>query len=99
MTAGQLPREEILLRDHAEPVERVRHDSLALGLPHVPVRQRNVQILGDREVVDQMILLEDESDVLLVERNALLGVHAMHRLAEEPELTVPVMIEHAEDGE
>src|SRR5215831_17105671 len=71
LTAGQLAWIEILLADHAELVERVRDDRLALRLLHVPVRERDVEVFRDREIVDQMVLLEDEADVLLVERHTL----------------------------
>ena len=99
LPAGELPRIEILLADHAEPVERVGDDRLALRLLHVPVRQRDVEVLGDGEIVDQVVLLEDEADVLLVQRDALLVAHRVHRVAEEEELARPRAVEHAEDRE
>ena len=32
-------------------------------LLHVPVRERDLEILGDRQIVEQVVLLEDEADV------------------------------------
>src|SRR3712207_8877323 len=46
-----------------------------------------------------VVLLEDEADVLLVERDALLGAHRVHGLAEEEVLPLPAVVEHAEDRE
>src|SRR5688572_18548906 len=96
LSAGELTREEVLLRDHAEAIEGVGHDRLAFGLLHVPVGERDVEVFGDGEVVDEMILLEDEADMRLVESHALLRVHPMHRLAGEPVFAAPAVIQHAE---
>src|SRR5690242_6394476 len=46
-----------------------------------------------------MILLEDEADVLLVQRDAPLVWHRVHWMADEVELAGPGAIEHAQDGE
>jgi hypothetical protein len=46
-----------------------------------------------------MVLLEDEADVLLVERDALLVTHRVDRLPKQVVLPTPAAVEHAEDAE
>ena len=60
---------------------------------------RETEILGDGQVVDQMVLLKDETDVLLVQRHTLLVAHRVNRVAEEEELARPRAVEHAENRE
>ena len=99
LAAGELVREEVLLADDLEAVERVGHDRGALGALDVAVGERDVEVLGDREVVEQVVLLEDEADVLFVELDALLRLHRVDLVLEQPVFARPVVVEHAEDRE
>ncbi len=76
LAAGELRGIEILLRDDAEAIEHVGDDALALGLADVAVGERQLDVLVDRQVVEQVIALEDEADVALLERRALLRARA-----------------------
>src|SRR5207245_2523816 len=99
LAARELPREEIFLRNDSEPVRRVGNERVALTLLDVAVRQRDIEVLRHREVVEQVILLKHEPDVLLVERHAVLGLHLVHQVVQEAVLAGPVAVEHAEHGE
>src|SRR5436190_1094474 len=99
LAARELPRKEVLLRDDPKAVERVGDERVALALLDVAVRQRHIEVLRHREIVEQVVLLEHEPDVLLVERHTVLGLHLVHRVVEEAVFTRPVAVEHAEDGE
>ena len=68
LAARELVGEEVLLADHLEAVEGVADQRLALGALDLAVGKRHLEILVDRQVVEQMVALEDEADVLLVER-------------------------------
>jgi hypothetical protein len=83
LAAGELVGEELLLRHDLEPIERVGDDGLTLRLLHVPIRQRDVEVLLHGEAVNQVVLLEHEADVLLVQLVALLDGELVHRLAQE----------------
>src|SRR5690606_36027137 len=72
LPAGELSRVEILLADDLESVENLGDAGLTLLARHVAVRQRDVQILVDGQVVEQMEVLEHEADVVLVQPVALL---------------------------
>ena len=60
------------MRDDAEAVEDVGDDALALGLLHVAVGERQLDVLVDGQVVEQVVALEHEADVALLQRRAIL---------------------------
>src|SRR5262245_3111577 len=70
LPTGQLAGEQVFLPDDLETVQRVSHDSLALRPFDVTIRKRDVEILRDSQIVEQMKLLEDKTNVLLVQRRA-----------------------------
>src|SRR5262249_43074442 len=99
LAAGELRRVEILLRDDVEAVERVGDQAGALRALDVLVGEREVEVLGDRQIVQQVVALEDEPDVALVKGRALLRTERVDRMSEEVELARPGGVEHAEDPE
>src|SRR5579862_1898515 len=82
-----------------KPVERVRYRSLALGSFDVTIGKRNIQILSHGEAVQQVILLKDESDVLLIDFGAPLLIHLVDGLAQEIKLAGPRRVEHSKNAE
>lgn len=99
LTAGELVGEEILFGDDVEAVESVANKAGAFFLRNVFVGERNFKIFVDSEVVDQVIRLEDETDVVFVEFVALFGVHFVYGLIKEVVFAAPGGIEHADDAE
>src|SRR5688572_28097709 len=73
LAAGELRRIEVLLGHDPEAVERIGDQRLSLVLPDVAVGQRQVEVLGNREVVQQVIALEHEADGALLEVETLLA--------------------------
>src|SRR5581483_5113052 len=99
LTARELIRIEILLADDLEAVEDVGHHALAIFSADIPIRERNLEVLVHRQVVEQVIALEYEPDVLLVQFRALLRIQPMDRLLHEVVLAGPRAVVHAEDVE
>ncbi len=99
LAAGQLTGIEILLRHHAETIERVGHRGLAIIGLHVAVRQRHREILGDGEVVDEVILLEHEPHVLFAQGDAVLVLQFVDVVLEQAILSRPVAVEHSQHRE
>src|SRR5689334_18404178 len=99
LCARELGLGQVLLFARLESVERVRDDRRALRALHVAVGERDVEVLRDGEVVEQVVLLEDEPDVLLVELDPLLRLQPVDLVVEQPILARPVVIEHPEDRE
>ena len=80
LATRELRRIEVLLADDLKPVENLSDARLAFLARYVAIRQRYVEVLVDRQVVEQVKLLEYEADVLLVQRVALLHVHLVNGL-------------------
>ena len=76
LSAGELVRIEVLLADDVEAVEDVADHALALGALDVAVGERQVDVLVDGQVVEQVIALEHEADVLLLQPQPVLAATA-----------------------
>src|SRR5437773_1305654 len=79
--------------------ERAGHHGTGRRAGQVAGGEGDFQVLGDGELVEEMELLEDETDVALSELGADLGRELVHRLAEKVVLALEGAVEHAEDGE
>ncbi len=88
LAAGELAGIEILLAHDAEAVERVADQALALGRLDVAVGERQVEVLVDREVVDQVVALEDEADVRSLQRLPVLRLERLDRAVHEDVLAL-----------
>ena len=66
LSARELAGIQVLLADDVEPIEDVADHAVAIGFLDVAVRQRHVEVLVHRQVIEQVIALEHEADVLLV---------------------------------
>jgi hypothetical protein len=69
---------EVLLAHDLEAVEDVGDARLALARRDVAVAQRQVEVLRHRQVVDQVVVLEDEADLVALQRLALFRVERVH---------------------
>ena len=83
LAAGELRRKEILLAHDVEAVQRVGDQRLALCARHVLVAQRKVNVFGNRQLVEQVIALEDHAHAALCQFSTLLASHGVHRIAIE----------------
>jgi hypothetical protein len=78
-------------------IEHVGDDALAFRLAHVAIGERQLDVLVDCQVVEQVIALEDEPDVALLQCGALLGGQRVNRMAHQVILAAPGAVVHAED--
>src|ERR1041384_7367823 len=74
LSTGKLGRIEILLTDDLKSIERVADDRLAILPTHVSIRERQLEILEHRLIVEQVGTLKDEADVFVPQFSALLGL-------------------------
>src|ERR1041384_809580 len=74
LSTGKLGRIEILLTDDLKSIERVADDRLAILPTHVSIRERQLEILEHRLIVEQVVTLKDEADVFVPQFSALLGL-------------------------
>ena len=96
LPARELIREQVLLADHLEAVQSIRHDGLALAAADVAVGERNLEVLVHRQRIEQVVALEHESEVLLVNLVAVLFAQRMDRVIEEMILAGPGGIVHSD---
>src|SRR5581483_4513185 len=87
------------LSDNVEAVQGIANQAHSFLVGNVPVGKRNLEILEYRQVVDQMVALEDEAYVVLVKLIALLGVQSVNRLFHEVVLAGPGTVQHSDDAE
>ena len=99
LTARELRGEEVFLADDAEAIKGVSDQSLTLGAGDVFVGERQVDVLGDGEVVEQVIALKDHADVAAGEVGAALAGEGLDGGAVEGELAGPGVVEHGKDVE
>jgi hypothetical protein len=90
---------KIFLGHNLEAVENVGHHPLPFFGGQVLVRERQVDVLGDGQVVQQVIALEDHADALAGEVGALLAIELVHRRFAEPVLALPAVVEQRENVE
>src|ERR1051326_7146653 len=72
LAAGELARIQVLFSDDVKLIERVADDRVAPGFVYVPIGERDVEVLVNGQIVEEMISLENEADLLVPERGAFL---------------------------
>src|SRR5437762_13874914 len=96
LATGKLPRIQIFFADNLKTIERVGHERGTFALTIMPIRKRNIEILVNRQIVEQMILLENESDLLISQGAPPFQFKMIHRVSTKKKFPVPPVIVHAE---
>ena len=97
LPTGKLPRVQIFFADDLKTVERVGHQGSSLALTITSIGERNIEVLVNSEIVEQMILLKDKSNLFVSQSCALFRLQMMHRRFVEKVFTRPAVIVHAEN--
>src|SRR6266853_195669 len=93
LSAGKLVWEQVLLPDNVEAIQNVADQAHALFVRNVFVGQWNFQIFEDSKIVDQVVALENETNIGFVQFVALLDVEFVDRLVEKIIFAIPRAIE------
>ena len=64
----------------------------------VAIGERQVEIFGDGEIVEQVILLENEADIFFVQLDAVAIIELVDRVIEQVVFAFPRAVEHADDA-
>src|SRR5439155_25828734 len=72
LAAGKLAWVQIFFTDDPKAIEHVGHERGALAFTVAAIRQRYIEVLVNRQVIEQMILLKHEADLLVSQRSTLL---------------------------
>ena len=84
------------LRDDLEAIERVGDQALPLAARNVFVGKREINVFLHGEVIEQVVALEDHSDILLRQFGCAVCVSVVHGLFAEPILALPLVVEQRE---
>src|SRR5437660_9148116 len=63
----------------------------------MPIREWNIEVLVNLQIAEQVILLENESDLLISQSGPLFCLQKMHRGLIEKVFAAPSVIVHAEN--
>src|SRR6185369_6840423 len=90
---------EILLTDNLKSVQNVGDHGFPFASTDVAVGKRNIEVFVHSQVVQQMILLEDKSDMTLIEFRPSLWFQEVNVFAEETVFAAPCDVQHAENAQ
>src|SRR6266513_347061 len=99
LAPGELHRVMLRAMHHADPLERLLHALGALRPRHATVGERQLDILGDGEIADQIEGLEHEADPPVADSGSLGRRQVSHRLVLEQVAPVARRIEQTENRE
>src|ERR1051326_8882181 len=99
LSAGKLVWVATFFPDDLETVQNVGHHAGALCARDIAIGERNVNILLDGQVVEQVITLEDEAHVAAVKLGSLFAIELMDSLIAEEILSCPAVIQHANNAQ
>ncbi len=99
LSAGELAGIQIFLRDDLESIEGVRHQALPLPARNVFIRKRQINVFLNRKVVEQVVALEDHSDILFREFAPLFALELVNGLLTEPVLAGPLIVQESKNVE
>src|SRR6266478_85927 len=98
LAAGELVRKQVFLADDVESVEAIANQANALFVRHILVGQRHFQVFEYRQIVNQMIALEDETNIRLMQFVPLLDIELVDGFTQEIIVPGPCAIEHSDDA-
>src|SRR5450432_3407840 len=93
LAARELIGKQIFLGDDLEAIENVGDHSLTLLGRQVLVGKGQVDVLGNGEVVEQVVALKDHADAGAGEVGALLAVERVHGGLAKPVFAQPAVVE------
>src|SRR5947209_5308543 len=97
LAAGKLARKQIFLRDDLKAIKSVGDNCRALVLAYLSIGKRNLEVFVNRQIIEQMILLEDEADMFVAQGAALFRFQMMNGGVVEKIFARPTVIVHAKD--
>ena len=99
LTARELARKMFGAMSHADAFKRIHHSLLALGRLDSAIGQRQLDVLENIEVTNQIKTLKDESDLAVANARAFGERQVRNRFARQRVGSVGGRIEQAEDGQ
>src|ERR1044072_2945261 len=99
LTAGELAGQMFGAMAHADALQRFEHETFTLARTHAAISQRQLDVLINREIADEVEALEDESDLAVADAGALREREVRHFGPLERVAAARRRVEQAEDRE
>src|SRR4029078_3627339 len=96
LAAGELRRKVMDARGQPDAIERFQRELLPLLRGHLPVQQRNLDVVEHRQIGDEMKALEDEAELLVAHLRELAIAVAVDVLSFERQPAVRRTIEQTD---
>src|SRR5512146_2563628 len=96
LSTRKLRGKQILLGYDLKAIKDIGHHALSLFRGQVLVGEGEIDILGNCQIVEQVIALKNHADALPGKIGALPAAEAMDRRATEPVLSTPTVIEKSQ---
>ena len=77
LAAGELARVKVLFADDREAIEGIGDERGAFRFAVASIGERDVEVLVNRQVIEQIVVLENETDLLVTQGGALFWFEAM----------------------
>src|SRR4051812_432236 len=77
LATGELARVEIFFPDDGKAIERIGNERGPLRFAVTAIGKGDVEILVNRQVIKQVVVLKNEADLLVAQDGALLRLEAM----------------------
>src|SRR5205085_4821464 len=97
LTTGELARQVLRAMGHADAFERFGGPFLSVRRTHSAIRQRQFNVLVNREIADQVKALKNETDFTISNPRSLGKRKVLDRMVIENVLTICRRIEQTED--
>src|SRR4029434_3491950 len=77
LAAGELARVKVLFADDRKPINGIGDERGALRFAVASIGERDVEVLVNRQVIEQIVVLENKADLLVTQSGALLWLEAV----------------------
>src|SRR4029434_9136099 len=95
LAAGKLARVKVLFADDREAIEGIDDERGTFRFAVTSIRKRDVEVLVNSQIIEQIVVLENEADLLVTQGGALFWSEAMDGGFVEDVLAAPTEIVHA----
>src|SRR5258708_13566942 len=96
LSARKLVGMKIFLRHNLEAIQGIGHQALPLPARNILIRKRQINIYLNREIVEQMVAVENHAHIPLRQFGPLLALQMMNRFLAKPVLTGPLVVQKRE---
>ena len=88
---------QIFFSDDLKTIECIGDSRGSFALVYFPIRERNLEVLVNSQVIEEMILLENKSDLFVAQRRTFFCLEMMDRGVAKKIFAAPAVIVHSKN--